>query len=303
MGNGVYFPEAVDVISQVCRETNGAELLVIDGSNQHGYKGYSFTPMGQMNHHTGPGSWPGLLNFMHHGSSIAPLCNGATSNPYETNGKVIVAVLACGRANHAGRGVWSPRVPTDHGNKLLWGWEHQHSGSSSHPWHPLHREIILRLNVAMNLAFNWRAHDVPDHKDYAPRRKIDRISENGDAWRSLIQQRMNVGHHSGHERKVKTVDLDRMSGGTWFDTVAMMNKVRFRPEDGQTMYIVVTDTKEASRVAAMGKPWAEVNRNGVPEETADLIRHFKPTRLVVLGGPAAVPERVATDCKRIAENA
>lgn len=308
MGDGFYFPEAVDVIADVVRETNGAELFVIDGSNKHGWKSrtsgqpFSFRPLGQMNHHTGPGRWNPMVNFIHHGSSIAPLANGMTSNPYETDGKVIVAVVACGRANHAGKGSWYPDVPASAGNGLLWGWEHHHPGDAS-GWHPLHREVILRLNVGMNLAFNWLAYNVPDHKDYAPGRKVDRAHESGVAWRDLIQVRMDVGHHSGHARKARTVSLNRIAGGTWFGTVALMNQTRFRPGDTETMYIVVRNTDEASRVAAMGAPWAEVERDHVPQETADLIRHFKPTDLQVLGGPNAVPGKVARECQRIAENA
>lgn len=186
-----YFPDAIDVIADVCRNTKGARLVVLDGARGRGYRDRSFAPIGQMNHHTGRGSWAGLTNFIATGSSIAPLANGMTSNPYETDEVCIVQIVACGRANHAGVGIWTPDIPQNHGNGRLWGWEHQHEGGSR-PWHPLHREVIFRLNVALCLEFGWEVHNTPDHKEYAtPRgRKVDRAHEDGAAWRNEVLTRV-----------------------------------------------------------------------------------------------------------------
>lgn len=299
MGDGYFFPEAIDVIADVCRDTPGAELIVLADAPRHGARWTSgpatFTPDGSMNHHTGRGGWVPLLNFMRHGSSIAPLCNGATSNPHETDGKVIVAVVACGRANHAGRGVWAPgAVPTNGGNRLLWGWEHQHPGDAT-PWHVLHREVILRLNAAMCLAFGWPVANTPDHKDYAPGRKVDRAHENGAAWRAMVANRISIGHHTGHRPKERAVATKRIGGAGRHDTAAMLARTAWGEDHrGGLAFLLATDTPDADAVANVARmgPILTVDRDTLPPATARELARFKPDEVIAIGGTAAISDQV-----------
>lgn len=161
-----------DVLADAFRGVKGFQFEVYPGWSTRGST--SFDPIGVMNHHTGAGAYDNLLRYMATGSSIAPLCNWATSRP--ANGIVRVTLVTAGRANHAGRGgsgrggtAW---IATDSGNRLTVGGEHQNDGGQ--PWPDQQLEAIARGSAAL-LRFMRRAEDrAAEHKTYAPGRKGDR---------------------------------------------------------------------------------------------------------------------------------
>lgn len=164
-------PWIADVLADAFRGVKGFQVEVYPGFSTRGST--AFAPIGVMNHHTGPGGYDNLLNYMMRGSKIAPLCNWATSRPH--NGVVRVTVCSAGRANHAGRG-GSGRggtdwIPTDSGNRLTIGGEHQNDGGQ--PWDTQQLEAVHRGSAAMLKHLRQNESRACMHKTYAPGRKPD----------------------------------------------------------------------------------------------------------------------------------
>lgn len=179
------FEPLIDATADIVRGVHGIRLEVMPGADRYGFKGYAFTPINQLNHHTGRGSYAALRDYIHHGASAAPLSQILTSDPRKTGGVCIVTVIASGRCNHAGRGSGLvPHVPADAGNRLLLGLEHQNDGVE--PWDPWHLEVQAILNAGYADAFGWSVAWLADHKTYAPDRKVDRHSIDIHAWRRRV---------------------------------------------------------------------------------------------------------------------
>lgn len=160
-----------DVLADAFRGVKGFQFEVYAGASTRGST--SFDPIGVMNHHTGAGRYDALLHYMATGSSIAPLCNWATSRPH--NGIVRITFVTAGRANHAGRGGagrgGTPWITTDSGNRLTIGGEHQNDGSQ--PWPDQQLEAIYRGSAALLKVLKQNEERAALHKTYAPGRKPD----------------------------------------------------------------------------------------------------------------------------------
>ena len=288
MGNGIYFPEAVDVIADVCREIIDVRFEVVPGAKTYGYKNYSFEPDGIVDHHTGPGSFKALRDYVHHGSRIAPLCNELISNPKHTDNVCIVSIIACGRANHAGSGTL-PDGSSGTGNKRRWGREFQNTGSEG--WHPLQLEVGVRIDAALCKAFGWEpktAHQ--EHKEYAGNRKPDRHGIDGPAYRKVIKDRM----------RSRTVEALRIAGSDRHDTQAKIALTRFGEGKWPVVYIALTGSPEIAASGMLGGPVLSVTKDSVPAATAAALETHNPDKIVALGGTGAVPEHILQECKRIA---
>lgn len=178
MPNQLWLP---DVIADAFRGISGYRVETMSGWNTRGRD--NFNPIGVMNHHTGGGGYDALLNFMAHGSSIAPLCNIATSRPQ--NGVVRITIVEAGRANHAGRG-YLPWIGTNNGNYRTIGIENQNNGSE--PWPQQQVEGIHILSAALLDKLGANTDRLVDHKTYAPGRKPDRHSVDiNDTRREVIR--------------------------------------------------------------------------------------------------------------------
>lgn len=182
MGNQLWLP---DVVSDAFRGVKGYKVDVLSGWSSRGRT--NFNPVGVINHHTGGGSYGALLNYMAWGSSIAPLCNIATSRP--SNGIMRITIVEAGRANHAGRGYLS-WTGNDDGNYRAIGIENQNDGSE--PWPKQQIEGIHILSAALLEQLGAGVDHLADHKTYAPSRKVDRHSTDVDDTRREVARIMKT---------------------------------------------------------------------------------------------------------------
>lgn len=178
--------EAIDVLADAIRGLPKVRLTVYPGAQTRGDSRAQHR--GIIDHHTGPGSWTGLKGYMSTGSSIAPLCNDTISDSRDTGGVVEVCVIACGKANHAGRG-HLPWTDTDRGNWYAWGRELHNDGRET--WDPFQLEVVAITDAALIRAFGWPTERIADHKTYAPGRKVDRHSIDINAWRQRVAQHLD----------------------------------------------------------------------------------------------------------------
>lgn len=184
-----------DVLGDAFRGMKGYQVDTVKGWQTRSAKTTSFDPRGVMNHHTGPGSYANLLSYMTKGSSIAPLCNVATSRPHDIGGipTVRITVCAAGRANHAGKGHVS-WAGTNGGNRHSVGIENQNNGSQSWPKQQLDG---IRIATAAVLTHLGRDTDfMTDHKTYAPRRKPDLHSVDLADERSAVTTLLSMVTHT-----------------------------------------------------------------------------------------------------------
>jgi hypothetical protein len=178
-----------DVLSDAFRGHRGFQVDTVRGWQTRSARTKTFEPRGVINHHTGPGSYANLLNFMTASSSIAPLCNVATSRPHSIGGRdaVRITICAAGRANHAGKGQlgWTG---VDGGNRHAVGIENQNDGTQG--W-PAQQIEAMRIATAAILTFLGRdTRFMADHKTYAPGRKPDRHGLDLERERAAVRNLM-----------------------------------------------------------------------------------------------------------------
>lgn len=170
-----------DVISDAFRGVKGFRVETYSGWKTR--SAGSFEPLGVMNHHTGGGGYDNLLNYMMKGSSIAPLCNIATSRPQ--NGVVRITICTAGRANHAGLGEL-PWIGRNIGNYRTIGIENQNNGGEA--WPAQQVEGIHILSASLMRYLKAPVDRLVDHKTYAPTRKVDRYATNVNDTRRAVTQ-------------------------------------------------------------------------------------------------------------------
>lgn len=170
-----------DVVQDAFRGVRGVQVDEIAGWEGRGRPVADH--QGVIDHHTGRGSYNALLNYMAWGSSIAPLCNIATSRP--DNGIVRVTIVASGKANHAGKGSL-PWTGLNNGNARAIGIEHQNDGSQA--WPKQQMEVMQRLDKALLEHMRRSTDRLADHKTYAPTRKVDRHSIDIPTYRRQVDQ-------------------------------------------------------------------------------------------------------------------
>lgn len=186
MGRALYL---LDVLSDAFRGVNGFRVDYLPGWESRGRD--QLFPRGIMNHHIGAAKttpYDNQVRYMGLNSSIAPLCNIATSRPQ--NGVVRITIVASGKANHAGRG-YLPWIGTDKGNYYTIGFENENDGYST--WPDQQVEGIARANAALVEHLSLPLDHVVDHKTYAPGRKSDRVHVNVDAWRDVVRRYTQAG--------------------------------------------------------------------------------------------------------------
>lgn len=169
----------MDILNEEFRGDPRFRVNYVDGWETRGKS--TFNPKGIINHHTGRGGYSALLNYMAHNSSIAPLCNIATSRPI--NSVVQITVVASGKANHAGRG-YLPWTGTNMGNTYTVGFENQNDGTQR--WPEQQNEGIARANAAVLKYIGQGVDRLADHKTYAPTRKVDRVYIDLGEWKKYV---------------------------------------------------------------------------------------------------------------------
>ena len=141
----------------------------------------SFNPRGSVDHHTaGPrnGNAPSLNICVNGRTGLpGPLCNvlvGRDNTCY---------VVAAGKANHAGLGGWRGLV----GNSSVFGVERENVGTGAEPWRPDQTETAAKVHAALISVHGANSELVCEHKEWAPRRKIDAYGVDGDQMRSMVR--------------------------------------------------------------------------------------------------------------------
>ncbi len=158
-----------------------------------GWQGHGRAEMGDvfgvMIHHTaGPakGNMPSLHTLVNGRSGLnGPLANlglGRDGTWY---------VVAAGRANHAGEGLWQGIRNT--GNGRFIGIECENPGTKDHmPWPDVQTQALLQGVAALLKYLGLPASRCIGHKEYAPSRKIDPLLKM-DPFRAELALRLQQG--------------------------------------------------------------------------------------------------------------
>lgn len=166
----------------------GLTVVEVNGWRERGSA--DFNPRGSVDHHTaGPakGNAPSLGIVVKGRPDLpGPLCNvliGRDNTCY---------VVAAGRANHAGAGGWAGL----HGNSSVFGIEREHVGTAAEKWRLDQFDAGARAHAALISVHGSRWDLVCEHKEWAPRRKIDAFGVDGAVMRDLVRQHLNKTHPS-----------------------------------------------------------------------------------------------------------
>lgn len=128
-----------------------------------------FDPKGFVDHHdVSPNSlnWGAYWTVVNGRSDLpGPLANFVLARDGQ------IAVIAAGRANHAGRGGWKGLS----GNSSVWGCEAAHTGSSRDPWPEAQLVAYRALNLAAEIVTRYDRIMTCGHKEWAPTRKTDPV--------------------------------------------------------------------------------------------------------------------------------
>lgn len=173
---------------------------------------FSFLPTGVVGHHTACGMQLGhdpqwCLNVLIDGrwdcpGPISQLLGTFTPPGVRWDGRNVdprIVVVAAGRANHAGTGVYPWGAPSGNGSSIGVEW----CGPPDGMWPDQVIEFRAEVESAL-LAWNgWGAHQFTTHHEYAPTRKIDpsgphryepgidrRTPWSASLWRSVLAQRL-----------------------------------------------------------------------------------------------------------------
>lgn len=153
-------------------------------------RGYDFPdrPPGKIRHWTaGPilGETPCLAVCTHGRAGLpGPLCNVYQSRRVDGNGLDVVYLVATGKANHAGTGIWNGHS----GNYEFLGLEIEWAGPTERFVGVRRREeTSLRVMRALHAASSGRAADACEHREYAtPRGRKQDTDLDGNALRRDI---------------------------------------------------------------------------------------------------------------------
>lgn len=172
----------------------GLNVIEVNGWQWRGSS--SFNPGGSVNHHTAGyryNSIPSLNVLINgHGSLPGPLCQVGQSRSTQYNSSQRyddVYLVAAGRSNHAGRGGWNGLV----GNSSVFGLEIEHTGSlNTEQWPERRAETAYKVHCAFADVGGFDVSMISQHKEWAPRRKIDFIGANGNNFRSQVHNTQRI---------------------------------------------------------------------------------------------------------------
>ena len=163
----------------------GLKVVEVNGWRTRGSE--TFHPRGSVDHHTaGPrtGNAPSLNICINGRPGLpGPLCNvliGRDNTCY---------VIAAGRANHAGLGGWAGLQ----GNASVFGIERENVGTGAEPWTLEQYDVAAKAHAALIEAHGGEWRLVCEHKEWAPRRKIDAFGVDGNVMRDLVRLRLGTG--------------------------------------------------------------------------------------------------------------
>lgn len=158
-----------------------AGLVVVEVAGWQTRGSETFDPRGSVDHHTaGPraGNAPSLGICINGRSDLpGPLCHvliGRDNTCY---------VIAAGRAHHAGQGGWRGLS----GNSSVYGIERENVGTVAEPWRRDQTHTAAIAHAALLRGPGLDAAMVCEHKEWAPTRKPDAHTVDGDTMRALVR--------------------------------------------------------------------------------------------------------------------
>jgi hypothetical protein len=161
----------------------GAAVEVVEVAGWQTRGSASFNPRGSVDHHTaGPrnGEAP-CLGVVTNGRADLP---GPLCHVLVGRGSNRVFVIASGRANHAGSGAWANLA----GNSSVFGVERENVGTGAEPWTLWDFHVAALVHAAL-IGPGGNAENVCEHKEWAPRRKVDAFGVDGNQMRELVRER------------------------------------------------------------------------------------------------------------------
>lgn len=171
----------------IANRLRAAGLNVVEVAGWQTRGSDSFNPRGSVDHHTaGPrsGNAPSLSVCINGRADLpGPLCNvlvGRDNTCY---------VIAAGRANHAGSGGWKGLS----GNASVFGVERENVGTGAEPWRPDQTDAAARIHAALISNHGADSALVCEHKEWAPRRKVDAFGVDGNQMRLLVAKYLAGG--------------------------------------------------------------------------------------------------------------
>lgn len=175
--------------TDLLRRLNLAGLTVTEVAGWQTRGNDTMAPLGSVDHHTaGPlrGVQPSLGVVINGRSDLAgPLCN--VHGPREES--LRVNLVAAGKANHAGVGVWRGIT----GNSHFLGLEEEHVGTTAEGLSPLRLERMVRVHAAFAFE-HFTPDEVCQHWEFATPagRKIDFVKAliNPDEFRRRVAERL-----------------------------------------------------------------------------------------------------------------
>jgi hypothetical protein len=163
-----------------------AGLTVVEVAGWQTRGSEDFNPTASVDHHTAGsrlGNAPSLNICIYGRSDLpGPLCH------------VLVArdntcyVIAAGRANHAGEGGWAGLT----GNSSVYGVERENVGTVAEPWTDEQTRVAAKVHAAL-IRTRTTFDKVCRHAEWAPTRKIDTHSIEGDALRAAVRRELTGG--------------------------------------------------------------------------------------------------------------
>ena len=184
-------------------------LQLVNGHRTRGSS--SFNPGGAVNHHTAGStkfSIPSLKILIEGRAGLSgPLCNTAQSRSSNFNPKAKfdeVYLVACGRANHAGKGSYKGLV----GNSSVMGLEIEHCGDLSREGFSERRQHTAHIiHCAMADAGGYDAEMICQHKDWTPR-KIDFVGADNERFQEAVKLNQVARYYNMNNRLGGTPEDD-----------------------------------------------------------------------------------------------
>ena len=236
----------------------GLNVVEVNGWRTRGAE--TFNPRGSVDHHTaGPrkGNAPSLGVCIDGRPGLpGPLCNvlvGRDNTCY---------VVAAGRANHAGAGGWGGMT----GNASVFGVERENVGDGSEPWTLQQYDVAAKVHAALVSAHGGRADLVCEHKEWAPRRKVDAFGVDGNQMRQLVRDRL-----------VAPTPAPAGGAAAFFAAVQAAAKARPTLREGARGSMV--KDLQAGLNAVVGRQVVSVDGNFGPT-TARWVRQFQKDRAI-----------------------
>lgn len=193
---------------------HGLEVVEHDGWRERGKPGLQ--PMVVVAHHTAgaaKGDAPSLKLCIDGRADLAgPLCHVLLARSGTCH------VIASGIANHAGAGGWMGST----GNSSALGIEAEHTGLPTELWPPNQLVAYHKACAALLDGIGKNERFVCGHKEWAPKRKVDPIGLDMDAFRRHVADYLIPSKEKNDMAELSDADVERIANAC---AVAVVKKL------------------------------------------------------------------------------